>query len=102
MLYYVSHLCTRNPADLYRIRAIVSELQLDDLENCYLCPAIVFSHLTNKDIPFDEEMELRLDLLSACDTLVVIPDIGRKEKREMEYAEMVGMEVLWLEEYRTL
>ena len=102
MLFYVAHLCTRNPADLHCAKAVVSELQLDDRENCYICPAITFLHLAYKDIPFEEEMNLRLDLLSACDALLVASPVGKKERREIEFAEMVGMEVQWLEEYRTL
>lgn len=47
-------------------------------------------------------MELCYDLLSACDVLIVASKITLGVQLEIDFAEMVGMEVLYLDEYGNL
>ena len=43
-------------------------------------------------------MELCLDILSNCDKLIVASEISKGVAREVDFANLVGMEVEWLED----
>ena len=73
-------------------------MQVADLENAYICPLLAFSHLQYGEIGYDEEMELCIDLLSECQKLIVASDISKGVAREIDFANLVGMEVEYLEE----
>ena len=48
-------------------------------------------------------MEICLDLLSVCDALIVASDISDSVQKEIDFARLVGMEVIDLaDKYRTL
>ena len=66
-------------------------------EDCFVCPLMAFSHLKYGEIGFDEEMEMCIDLLSACDKLLVTSPISKGVQMEIEYAELFGLEVEFLE-----
>ena len=97
-IYYVAHKYGANPENLERAKQITHDLQVNDLENTYICPLLTFSHLQYGEIGYDEEMELCIDLLSECDRLIVASDISIGVSREIEFAKLVGMEVFKLEE----
>ena len=97
-LYYVAHKYGANPENLERAKQITHDLQVNDLENTYICPLLTFSHLQYGEIGYDEEMELCIDLLSECDRLIVASDISKGVAREIDFANLVGMEVEYLEE----
>ena len=63
-VFYVSHSFGGKPANLERAKQITHDLQVNDPENCYICPLIAFSYLGYNEIGYDEEMELCIDLLS--------------------------------------
>ena len=46
---------------------------------------------------YDAEMENCLDLLSACDKLIVASDISKGVQKEIDFAKLVNMEVEYLE-----
>ena len=73
-------------------------MQIKDLANCYICPLTTFSHLDYGEIGYDNEMELCLDLLSQCDKLIVASDISKGVSKEIDFANLIGMEVIWLED----
>ena len=99
MIYYVAHCFAGDKANIERARKITHDLQVKDLENCYICPLLTFSHLEYGEIGYDEEMELCLDLLMCADYLIVASgDISRGVKREIEFAKLVKMEVLRIDE----
>ena len=99
MIYYVAHCFGGNKANIERARKITHDLHVKDLENCYICPLLTFSHLEYGEIGYDEEMELCLDLLMCADYLIVASDdISRGVKREIAFAELVNMEVFRLDE----
>ena len=102
-LYYVSHRFDGDPANIERAKKITHDLQVDDLENCYICPLTAFSHLVYNEIGHDEEMALCIDLLSVSDVLLIASDISEGVQEEIDFARMVDMEVIDLaEKYREI
>lgn len=97
MVYYVAHKYGGDPQNVERAKKITHDLQVNDLENCYICPLTAFSHLGYNDIGFEEEMELCIDLLSICDGLIVASDVSIGVQREIDFAKLVGMEVEYYE-----
>lgn len=96
---YVAHRYGGDPANLERAKKITHDLQVKDLQNCYICPVTAFSHIGYKEIGYDEEMALCLDLLSVSDALIVAspPEQSKGVQIELDFAKMVGMEVIFLE-----
>ena len=102
-MIYVSHKFGGDPANMERAKKITHELQVDDPENCYICPLMAFSHLEYNEMGYDEEMALCIDLLSVSDALIVASDISDGVKKEIDFARLVGMEVIDLaEKYREI
>ena len=103
MTIYVSHCFGGNPENLERAKKIMHDLQVKDLENCYICPLTAFSHLGYNEMGYEEEMALCIDLLSVSDVLIVASGISKGVQKEIDFARMVGMEVIDLaDKYRTL
>ena len=98
MLVYVAHKYGNDKDNIERAKKITHDLQVKDLANCYICPLLTLSHLEYGEIGFDDEMELCLDLLSACDVLVVASEISRGVQMEIDFAKLVKMEVMRLDE----
>ena len=102
-MIYVSHKFAGDPANMERAKKITHDLQVDDPENCYICPLMAFSYLEYNEMGYDEEMALCIDLLSVSDVLVVASDISNGVQKEIDFARMVGMEVVDLaEKYREI
>ena len=102
-MIYVSHKFGGNPANMERAKQITHDLQVDDPENCYICPLTAFSHLGYNEMGYDEEMSLCIDLLSVSDVLIIASDISDGVQKEIDFAKMVGMEVIDLaEKYREI
>ena len=98
---YVSHRYGGDPDNIERAKKITHDLQVNDLDNCYICPLLAFSHLDYGEIGYDEELELCLDILSVADILIVASDISDGVQKEKKKKKMVGMEVIDLaEKYR--
>lgn len=103
MLVYVAHRYGGDPANMERAKKITHDLQVNDPENCYICPLTAFSHLGYNEIGYDEEMALCIDLLSVSDILIIASDISNGVQKEIDFARMVGMEVVDLaEKYREI
>jgi hypothetical protein len=100
---YVSHKFGGDPANMERAKKITHDLQIENPTHCFICPLLAFSHLQYGEIGYDDEIELCLDLLSLCDTLIVASDVSHGVQKEIDFARMVGMEVVDLaEKYREL
>lgn len=100
---YVSHKFCGDSANMERAKKITHDLQVDDPENCYICPLMAFSHLGYNEIGNDEEMALCIDLLSVSDVLLIASDVSDGVQKEIDFARMVGMEVIDLaEKYREI
>ena len=98
MLIYIAHMHGGKPENIERARKITHDLQVNDLENSYICPLLLFSHLRYGEIGYEAEMDLCLDILSSCDKLIVASDISKGVAREIDFANLVGMEVEYLED----
>ena len=102
-LYYVAHRCGGDPANIEQAKKITHDLQVADLDNCYICPLMAFSNLGYNEMGYDEEMALCIDLLSVSDVLIVASDISDGVQKEIDFARLVGMEVIDLaEKYREI
>lgn len=97
-IYYVAHRYGGDNANLERAKKITHDLQVSDLDNCYICPLLAFSHLKYGEIGYDEELELCLDVLSVADVLIVASEPSDGVQKEIDFAKMVGMEVIDLAE----
>lgn len=103
MLLYISHKYGGDIANLERAKQITHDLQVNDPENCYICPLMAFSHLGYNEMGYDDEMALCIDLLSVSDVMIVASDVSKGVQKEIDFAKMVGMEVIDLaEKYREI
>ena len=100
IICYVAHRFSGEKSNYDRAKKITHDLQVNDQENCYICPLIAFSHLGYNEIGHDEEMALCIDLLSVSDILIVSSDVSDGVQKEIDFARMVGMEVIDLAEER--
>lgn len=97
MLIYVTLHETGKQYTVDKAKQITHDLQTKDFANCYICPLTAFSHLGVDEVWDDMKIALRLDLLSLCDVLIVASKVDRWIKQEIEFAELVGMEVRYIE-----
>ena len=98
MIIYVSHCFGGKPENLERAKKITHDLQVEDLENTYICPLLALSHLEYSEVGYDDEMNLCIDLLSIADKMIVASDISKGVAREIDFANLVGMDVEYLED----
>ena len=98
MIYYVGHCFLGDKANIEKARKITHDLQVKDLENCYICPLLAFSDLEYGEIGYNNELELCIDILQQCDKLIVASEISNGVQREIDFAKLVKMEVLRLDE----
>ena len=98
MLYYITNAYLGNNANLEKAKEITRNLQKKDMANCYVNPLIFLSHLDFNKFNKDDLMELRLDILQNCDKLIVSGAISDNMRLEIDFAKLVKMEVMRLEE----
>ena len=84
--------------NVQRAAKITHELQINNLSDVFICPLLAFSHLGYNEIGYEEEMALCVDILSVSDVLIVASEPSKGVQKEIDFAEMVGMEVVYLEE----
>lgn len=103
MLLYLAHKYQGDKRNLDRVKRIAHELQMENPTNCVVCPLLNFSFLDYGEIGYTEELEICIDLLSVCDVLIVASEPSKGVQKEIDFAKMVGMEVIDLaDKYRTL
>lgn len=98
MLLYLAHKYQGKAENLDRVKKIAHDLQTENPTHCVVCPLLNFSFLEYAEIGFEQEMEICLDLLSVCDYLIVASDVSTGVQKEIDFARMVGMEVVDLAE----
>ena len=98
MLLYLAHKYQGKQENMERVRKIAHDLQMENPTHCVVCPLLNFSALKYGELGFDEELEICLDLLSVCDVLIVASDVSDGVQKEIDFAHMVGMEVIDLAE----
>ena len=103
MIIYVSHAYGGEKENYEKAKRITHDLQVENPTHCFICPLISFGHLEYGEIGYDEELELCLDILSVADVLIVASEPSQGVQKEIDFARMVGMEVIDLaEKYREL
>ena len=103
MLLYLAHKYQGKQENVERAKKITHDLQMENPTQCVVCPLLNFSSLDYGEIGYEQEMEICLDLLSACDVLIVASDVSDGVRKEIDFARMVGMEVIDLaEKYREI
>ena len=103
MLLYLAHKYQGKRENMDRAKKIAHDLQIENPTHCVVCPLLNFSCLGYGEIGHEQEMEICLDLLSACDALIVASDVSEGVQKEIDFAKMVGMEVIDLaEKYREI
>ena len=98
MMVYVSHCYGSKIENVERAKKITHDLQVNDTENCYICPLLAFSYLGYNEIGYEEEMALCEDLLIVCDKLIVASELSEGVSREIDLAEKCNMEIEYLED----
>jgi hypothetical protein len=101
-IVYVSHKYDGKKEEIREAMRTTYNLQLKDLINHYYCPLVAIPWLAYKDISDDDKTALKLDMLTVCDSLLIASDISEDMKDEIEFAKLVKMEVLRLEEDGTI
>ena len=101
MTVFVAHCQTEDSS--IRSQKIVLQLQYENPTHCFIPAAIAFEHLYNGDFSRDEILDIELDLLMNCDQMLIVSDISPIMRRQIEYCQRVGMEVVDLaEKYRSI
>lgn len=101
-LYYVAHQYGGDRCNMRKAKRITRHLQKNDLANLYVCPLTALSHLDDGDVSEDDEIELRLDLLSMAERLIVASSSDWFVDKEIAFAKLVKMEVMRIDESGTL
>ena len=96
MMIYVCHSDNGRYSDLEMSKKITTELQMSDMENCYVCPIQVFEHLRYEKIEHSAILELYGDLMTVCDKVIVTSEKDYTVEKQLSLAKKLGMEV----EYR--
>lgn len=94
MLYYVTHKYDGTKECYERTKAIVQDFQEDDWENCYVSPILCFPFTAGYDPKI--ALEIRLDLLTVCDCLLVASQPDEAVNAEIALAKTVGMEIWYV------
>ena len=98
MRYYIAHKYQADKTNIERVGKIAKKLQLEHPEHAYFSPLHAFSFLEYNDMASNDFMEVCYDFLSACDVLIVASEISKGVKAEIEFAKLVKMEVMRLDE----
>ena len=101
MTVFVAH--CQNEESTIRSQKIVLQLQMENPTHCFIPAAIAFEHLYNGDFSQDDIFDVEAVLLMNCDQLLIVSKISPIIQREIDFARMVGMEVIDLaEKYREI
>lgn len=97
MIGYVSHRFNGFMDDITDAQNVCLALSLTHPKDTFVSPVVALSHIFDNDlIPEQEKLEQRSDLLSICDQLIVAGEVDNITQKEIEYAEMFGMEVFYI------
>ena len=97
MMVYVSHRYDGKYETTDNARRILKRLQAEYPTDCFICPIFAFSHLGNKEMTFEQRRELRRDLISVFDYMIVASDEDEYVIEDIEFANLIGMEVEYIE-----
>lgn len=78
--------------------AAVERLQKENPTHCFIPASVAFQHLYNGGYTDDEIYDIEADLLMNCDQMLIACEITPIIQRQIDFARMVGMEVIDLAE----
>ena len=96
-LFYVAHKFGGDHANLEKAKQITHDLQVKDTQNTYICPLMALSHMEYGELDFDTELEICKDMLTVCDKLIVGSEVSKGVQIEIDFANLVGMEIEYLD-----
>lgn len=96
MLIYVAHCFNGKKSNIRKSAKITHDLQIADPENTYVCPLLTFSYLKYNELGYEKEMEMCMDLLSECMSMVVASKISKGVQMEIDYCESWNMPIRYL------
>jgi len=96
LLIYTAHCFGGKKSNIRKAAKITRALQLADQENTYICPLLAFSHLKYGELGYEREMQLCMDLLSECMSMVVASKVSKGVGMEIEYCELWNMPIRYL------
>ena len=96
MTVFVAHEQTEGSS--LRLSKIVLQLQMENPTHCFIPAAIAFEHLYNGDFSQDDIFDIEADLLMNCDQMLIVSDISPIMRRQIDFARIIGMEVIDLAE----
>lgn len=96
MTVFVAHAQTEDSS--LRASKIVLQLQYENPTHCFIPASIAFEHLYNGYFSQDDILNIELDLLMNCEKMLIVSDISLIMQRQIDYCQMVGMEVVDLAE----
>ena len=94
-MIYVTGSC-ETQKEITKVLKCLETLQSNDFTHCYISPLNAFSHLRGLYMPLKTRTNLRLDLLTDCEKLIVVGEIDGFVQAEIDLANKCKMEV----EYR--
>lgn len=94
---YIAHKYEGDKNNIEKVGKIARKLQIEHPENSYFSPLHNFSFLGYNDINYEQMLEICLDWLNECDKLLVASEISKGVAKEIEFANLVNMEVEYLE-----
>lgn len=101
MTVFVAHAQAEDSS--LRASKIILQLQMENPTHCFIPAALAFEHLYNGDFSQDDIFDIEADLLMNCDQMLIVSDISPVMRRQIDFARMVGMEVVDLaEKYRII
>ena len=101
MTVFVAHCQTEDSS--IRASKIVLQLQYENPTHCFIPASIAFEHLYKGDFSQNDIFDIEADLLMNCDQMLIVSDISPVMRRQIEYCQRVGMEVVDLaEKYRSI
>ena len=77
---------------------VVTKLQEENPTHCFIPASVAFEHLYCGNFSDNEIFEIECDLLCNCDQLLIISDVSPIIQRQIDFARMIGMEVIDLAE----
>ncbi len=92
MLIYVAHTDLTHE-DIEHAAAVTRRLQYQNPADTFVCPVNAFSHLRDSRMTVKEYKNLRHDLLSACDMLLVASFTDRAVREDIACAKLLHKEV---------
>lgn len=92
MKIYCSHEYGGNKGNLDIIERKITKLQLADKSNTYISPVHCFGYLYDM-LSYDDGIKLCLDLLSACDKVMVLSGMSKGVNIEIGKARQLGIPI---------